>query len=124
MKKGKVNYWTKEEDNDIVKYMDTVKNSFTLASFLKKNNKVSPTRSHASIYQRIFYVKWMMEKKEPISYKPRLGRPVGSKNVKREKPTRVVTTETTKEVVLPQGMSLDFTGKRITISDTYIKIYI
>lgn len=124
MKRGKVNYWTKEEDDAIIHYMKTVNNSFSLATFLKKHNKVSPTRSHASIYQRIFYVRWMVEKKETISYKPKLGRPVGSTNVKREKPTHVVAAETVKEVTLPKGMTLDFTGKRITITDTYIKIYI
>ena len=59
MNKGKVNYWTKEEDELIVEHMKGVNNSNSLTSYLRKYNKLFSARSHASVYQRVLYVKFM-----------------------------------------------------------------
>lgn len=107
--KRTVKFWTKEED-DIIKSMEGVPATDLVNQLQRK--RVFADRSRTSIYQRICLLRYSSKE---IKYNKR-GRPAGSKNVKVDKET--------KEVALPKGMSLDFTGKRITISDTYIKIYI
>ena len=110
---GKVIHWTEKEDNWIREWDITSKDSMVDAKYVATHiyeTRNPYKRSLNSIYQRV--LKLLSSKR---SFK---------KSKKREKPTHVVTAKTVKEVNLPQGMSLDFTGKRITISDTYIKIYI
>jgi hypothetical protein len=130
--KRKIKFWTSEEDNSIAKLANGP--ALRLATFLKKTKPEFASRSEASIYQRILYVRLMVKEKRTISYgKP--GVKVGTKKGTYKKKVmqvggKVVDTrkeapvQQVKEITLPTGMSLDFTGKRITISDTYIKIYI
>lgn len=133
--KRKIKFWTPEEDSLILlgKHLPALK----LAAVLKKDSDLFASRSETSIYQRILYVRFMKEEKRTITYgKP--GVPVGTKKgTYKQKviqvggrvadtlyPPKEAPIQQTREIALPQGMSLDFTGKRITISDTYIKIYI
>lgn len=133
--KRTIKFWTPEEDNLFLKNIDTP--ALRLAYHLKRNNPLFASRSETSIYQRILYVRFMKEEKRTITYR-KPGVPVGTKKgTYKQKviqvggrvadtlyPPKEAPIQQTREIALPQGMSLDFTGKRITISDTYIKIYI
>lgn len=133
--KRTIKFWTPEEDNLINKLPNSP--ALRLAAFLKKTKREFASRSETSIYQRILYVRFMNKENRTITYgKP--GVPVGTKKgTYKQKviqvggrvadtlyPPKEAPIQQTREIALPQGMSLDFTGKRITISDTYIKIYI
>lgn len=143
MKNKKIKFWTKEEDEIITEKMTGIIDSKSLASYLKKYNLLFSNRSEDSIYQRILYIKFMKKENRKILYR-KPGVPVGTKRgtykrrylqvrgrsvdleeiEKLREQSLGLQEKVSKEVVLPKGMSIEFTGKKISITDTYIKIYI
>lgn len=143
MKNKKIKFWTKEEDEIIIEKMTGIIDSKSLASYLKKYNLLFSSRSEDSIYQRILYIKFMKKQNRKILYR-KPGVPVGTKRAtykrrylqvrgrsvdleeieKLREQSLELQEKVSKEVVLPKGMSIEFTGKKISITDTYIKIYI
>lgn len=140
MKVRNFKFWTLEEDNLIA--ADDSTPGLALAGILKKTKSEFANRSLYSIYQRILYVRFMKKENRKIlyrktgvplgtkreTYKPRYvqvrGRSVDVEEITEQPLGSKEKAPKIKEVVLPKGMSVEFTGKKISITDTYIKIYI
>lgn len=108
-----ITFYSKKDE---AKLVDLIKSGENISSIARREH-VNFNRTVGALDFKLRLLKSKMKDFNTEKGKP--GRPKGSKN----KPTVQTTTTIEKGVVVPQGVSLDLSSKRVVLYDNHVRIY-